>query len=105
MTIQVAMKKVDSKNHFFVFVTDVTDLLEAGLNKMQNKFQTLLTNGLSHERLGPLNSSLNITEIIVNKCDEILEANNVQPAGFWSEPAYPPEIKISPLLPPERKAL
>jgi hypothetical protein len=73
--IQVEMYEVDTKKHFFVYLTDVTDVLEAGNIKIQNKFQMLLTNGLSHERLGPLNSSVNITEIIARKCEEILESN------------------------------
>lgn len=72
------MQKLGSKNHFFVYLTDVTDVLEAGLLKLQDKFQILLTNGLSHERLGPLNSSVNITEIISRKCDAIMKEKGVE---------------------------
>jgi hypothetical protein len=72
------MLEVDLKTYYLVYVTDATDFSEAFSTKMQKKFQVKFTNGLSHERLGPLNSSINLTDIVLRKCDQVLEEISVQ---------------------------
>ena len=43
---------------------------------MEHVYQTMLTNGLSHERLTPLNSIINMTELVLLKCNVILDTSN-----------------------------
>jgi signal transduction histidine kinase len=50
------------------YVNDISDFQTAGLLKMQHLFQTTLTNGLSHERLTPLNGILLNTELVIKRC-------------------------------------
>ncbi len=67
----------NNQNYFLFYVSDISDVLTAGLMKMQKKFQITLTNGLSHERLTPLNGILLNTELVLNRCQAEQAKNNV----------------------------
>lgn len=45
-----------------VEINDLSDVQTRGLSRLQKLFQRLLTNALSHERMTPLNSIINVTE-------------------------------------------
>ncbi len=71
--VQVTKKQVFGQTYFFVYLYDISNVQSAGLMKIQNKFQSLLTNGLSHERLGPLNSMINMSELLLRKCEQFFK--------------------------------
>lgn len=43
---------------------------------MERVYQRMLTNALSHERLTPLNSIINMTELVLKKCNAILDSSD-----------------------------
>jgi signal transduction histidine kinase len=64
-----AVKKLKNKQtYYFIYINDISDYLTAGLFKIQHIFQTTLTNGLSHERLTPLNGIILNTDLVLQKC-------------------------------------
>ena len=75
-----AVKKYKNKQtYYFLYVNDLSDYLTAGLMKIQHLFQTTLTNGLSHERLTPLNGIILNTDLVLQRCkaqNEYLQQQN-----------------------------
>ena len=55
---------------FLVYVTDISKIQTKGLQRIQKLFQTILTNALSHERMTPLNSMINCSELLIEKFDK-----------------------------------
>ena len=64
---------MSNQNHFLVNVNDISDYQTAGLMKMQHLFQTTLTNGLSHERLTPLNGIILNSFVVLEKIRTTIE--------------------------------
>ena len=64
---------MSNQNHFLVNVNDISDYQTAGLMKMQHLFQTTLTNGLSHERLTPLNGIILKSFVVLEKIRTTIE--------------------------------
>lgn len=77
VTVNASKRQRNNKNYYLFFINDISDVLTAGLMKMQKKFQITLTNGLSHERLTPLNGILLNTELVLNKCEVYLARSNL----------------------------
>ena len=48
-----------------VELEDISDIITQSRGNLQKSFQAMLTNALSHERLTPLNSIINITEEMI----------------------------------------
>jgi len=48
-------------------VLELTELCSQSLQNIQTHYQKLLTNALSHERITPINSIINLTEVLLNK--------------------------------------
>ena len=67
--VNASKRQRNNQNYYLFYFSDVSDVLSVGLMKMQRKFQITLTNGLSHERLTPLNGILLNTELVLNKCE------------------------------------
>jgi signal transduction histidine kinase len=67
--VNASKRQINNQNYYLFYIDDISDVLSAGLMKMQKKFQITLTNGLSHERLTPLNGILLNTELVLNKCE------------------------------------
>ena len=61
MTIE--QKNVNGKKFLLIEVFDLSEAYKISRKKLQKEFQCLLTNALSHERLTPLNSIINLNEI------------------------------------------
>ena len=61
MTIK--QKNVDGNKFILIEVFDLSEAFEKSRKQLQKEFQCLLTNALSHERLTPLNSIINLNEI------------------------------------------
>ena len=61
MTIE--QKNVNGKKFLLIEVFDLSEAYKMSRKKLQKEFQCLLTNALSHERLTPLNSIINLNEI------------------------------------------
>ncbi len=53
------------ESYFMVQISDISDAQTAGLARLQLIFQQKLTNALSHERMTPLNSIVNISERVL----------------------------------------
>jgi hypothetical protein len=70
--------------YYLVFVNDVSNSQTMGLQRIQKYFQTTFTNALSHERMTPLNSMINCSELMLNKC-EILKANTTDSVPIQSK--------------------
>lgn len=68
--IKICQVKIASAPYFLVYVTDASQVQTFGLSRIQKLFQTILINALSHERMTPLNSMVNLTEIMIQKCDQ-----------------------------------
>ena len=77
--ICVAKKCLNKQNYFLINVNDISDFQTAGIMKMQHLFQTTLTNGLSHERLTPLNGIILNTQLVLQKIYELGERENSKP--------------------------
>ena len=45
-------------------VFDLTEVYQASSSHLQQEFQSMLTNALSHERLTPLNTIINTSQLI-----------------------------------------
>ena len=70
VVISGSKKVVDDQTYYFIFVNDISDYLSAAMLKIQRHFQTTLTNGLSHERLTPLNGILLNTDLVLKRCQQ-----------------------------------
>jgi hypothetical protein len=70
IVISVTKKYVNKLNYYLVNVNDISDYQTAGLMKIQHFFQTTLTNGLSHERLTPLNGIILNTELVLSRFEK-----------------------------------
>lgn len=46
---------------------DQTEMLQKAVNKLQKHSQKVIINALSHERITPLNSIINMSEIILKE--------------------------------------
>jgi hypothetical protein len=51
-----------------VEIADLSDVQTRGLSRLQKLFQRMLTNALSHERMTPLNSIVNVTDNLKRYC-------------------------------------
>jgi len=51
-----------------VEINDLSKVLTKGLTRLQSLFQKMLTNALSHERMTPLNSIVNLSDLVRKKC-------------------------------------
>lgn len=56
-----------------VEIADLSDVQTRGLSRLQKLFQRMLTNALSHERMTPLNSIVNVTDNLRRYCMKKIE--------------------------------
>jgi hypothetical protein len=54
---------VNERKVLLLEVFDLTEVYDLSRGQLQKEFQCLLTNALSHERLTPLNTIINISEL------------------------------------------
>ena len=77
MSINISEIKSNFDHFIMVEIADLSDVQTKGLSRLQKLFQRMLTNALSHERMTPLNSIVNVTEQVRNYCrKEILKDKN-----------------------------
>lgn len=65
--------KIETEQSLILFITDHSQTCTRSLINLQNRFQNMLTNALSHERMTPINSVINLSEILVKKCFKKIE--------------------------------
>ena len=82
IVIGVTKKFFNKQTYFFIHVNDISDYQTAGLMKMQHLFQKTLTNGLSHERLTPLNGIILNTELVLHKIETL---KGMDPSNFKND--------------------
>jgi len=61
--VTIEQKNVNGKKFLLIEVFGLSEAYKISRKKLQKEFQCLLTNALSHERLTPLNSIINLNEI------------------------------------------
>jgi hypothetical protein len=68
--VSIKMSEIKSSFDTFIMVeiSDLSDVQTRGLSRLQKLFQRMLTNALSHERMTPLNSIVNVTENVRKYC-------------------------------------
>jgi len=64
LLLKIVQQSIEKNIYFIIYICDISDVHSIGLSKIQKSFQTTFTNALSHERLTPLNSILNMSELI-----------------------------------------
>ncbi len=55
-----------------VEIQDLSKVLTKGLTRLQTLFQKMLTNALSHERMTPLNSIVNLSDLVRKRCQTFM---------------------------------
>ena len=70
-------KSVNEKKVLLLEVFDLTEAYKLSRDRLQKEFQCLLTNALSHERLTPLNTIVNISEIKLRKLESTLKDQDI----------------------------
>ena len=54
-------------------IMDLSDLQTKGVARLQSLFQKMLTNALSHERMTPLNTIVNLTDLVKKRCHDLIK--------------------------------
>ena len=68
ISIRIKEIELSTGNCLLVEITDFTDVQTKGISRLQSLFQKMLTNALSHERLTPLNTIVNLSSSIRKRC-------------------------------------
>ena len=68
MCIRIKEINMSVSHCLMVEIQDLSKVLTKGLTRLQTLFQKMLTNALSHERMTPLNSIVNLSDLVRKKC-------------------------------------
>lgn len=87
------MLRIKKTDYQIVVLKDVSNAFNSQVKSIQNEFQQLLTATLSHEQLTPLNSIVNLVEVLMKKkCDQFdkttLDEDDIQLLEFLEEREY-----------------